>query len=149
MDTFTIEHLRLTHICVIENLNHLETSLYMCCKRNISWRCSCNSEADASELQDNLEEMFPGYIIVHRSRIIDHIMIIYWDDIIFFQSMKVGKSPLFLMLPVAVTCSFAYVLPVSTPPNAMVYATGKLTISDLVSQYYIRFISFKAYQQYT
>ena len=53
--------------------------------------------------------------------------------IMFFQSESIGKSPLFLMLPVAVTCSFAYVLPVSTPPNAMVYATGKLSIADLVS----------------
>jgi di/tricarboxylate transporter len=37
------------------------------------------------------------------------------------------------MLPVTIAASFSYILPVSTPPNAIVYATGDITMMDMVS----------------
>ena len=37
------------------------------------------------------------------------------------------------MLPVAASASFAFMLPVATPPNALVFATGVLSIKDMVS----------------
>ena len=40
--------------------------------------------------------------------------------------------PLYLMMPVALTCSLAFVLPVSTPPNAMAFATGRIQVADMV-----------------
>jgi len=41
-------------------------------------------------------------------------------------------NPLYLMIPVTVSASFSYILPVSTPPNAIVYAYGDITMIDIV-----------------
>ena len=54
--TSTISH-RVTQQCLVKDLNLSITSLYEV-PRNISSRISSNSEADASELLENIEEMF-------------------------------------------------------------------------------------------
>ncbi|KAL5017414.1 hypothetical protein ScPMuIL_007003 [Solemya velum] len=41
---------------------------------------------------------------------------------------SMGVNPLYLMMSTAVACSFAFMLPVATPPNAIVFAAGYLRI---------------------
>ena len=50
-----------------------------------------------------------------------------------FQANSLHINPLYLMIPVTVSASFSYILPVSTPPNAIVYAYGDITMLDIVS----------------
>ncbi len=42
-----------------------------------------------------------------------------------------GAPPLELAVPVAVAASYAFMLPVSTPPNAVVYGTGTATVPEM------------------
>jgi sodium-dependent dicarboxylate transporter 2/3/5 len=43
-----------------------------------------------------------------------------------------GIDPVKPAIAATVGCSFGFMLPVSTPPNALVYATGRLRIRDMV-----------------
>ncbi|XP_022086475.1 solute carrier family 13 member 5-like [Acanthaster planci] len=45
---------------------------------------------------------------------------------------NIGVNPLFLMLPATVTSSFAFMLPVATPPNAVAFAYEQITVMDMV-----------------
>jgi len=45
---------------------------------------------------------------------------------------KTLTHPLALMLPATVACSFAFMLPAATPPNAVVFATRRMTIIDFI-----------------
>lgn len=42
------------------------------------------------------------------------------------------KNPLILMMSIAITCSLAFVLPVGTPPNSLVYAHRNFRTSEMV-----------------
>lgn len=43
-----------------------------------------------------------------------------------------GIHPLVLMVPAAISASCAFMMPVATPPNAIVFASGRLRIADMV-----------------
>jgi sodium-dependent dicarboxylate transporter 2/3/5 len=47
-------------------------------------------------------------------------------------AISINVNPLLLMLPATVAASLAFMLPVATPPNAIVFGTGKLKISNMM-----------------
>ncbi|HUF28784.1 MAG TPA: SLC13 family permease [Gemmatimonadaceae bacterium] len=47
-------------------------------------------------------------------------------------AVALGADPLVLAIPAAVGASCAFMLPVATPPNAIVYGTGDVTIPQMV-----------------
>ncbi len=46
-------------------------------------------------------------------------------------SIGIGQNPLALMVPAAIAASCAFMLPVATPPNAIVYGSGRVTIPEM------------------
>lgn len=46
-------------------------------------------------------------------------------------SVSIQMNPLLLMLPATISASLAFMLPVATPPNAIVFASRKLLIMDM------------------
>lgn len=47
-------------------------------------------------------------------------------------ALQLNVSPLMLCVPITLAASCAFMLPVATPPNAIVFASGKLTIPQMV-----------------
>jgi len=47
-------------------------------------------------------------------------------------AVQAGFPPLFLTVPITIAASCAFMLPVATPPNAIVFATGQITIPQMV-----------------
>jgi sodium-dependent dicarboxylate transporter 2/3/5 len=43
-----------------------------------------------------------------------------------------GASPLLLTVPAAIAASCAFMMPVATPPNAIVFASGHVKIGDMI-----------------
>ncbi|XP_077560729.1 solute carrier family 13 member 2-like [Haemaphysalis longicornis] len=43
----------------------------------------------------------------------------------------IGAHPLYLAMPVAIGCSFSFMLPAAGPPNAIVYELGKMSILEM------------------
>jgi sodium-dependent dicarboxylate transporter 2/3/5 len=46
-------------------------------------------------------------------------------------ALELGVSPVMLTVPVALAASCAFMLPVATPPNAIVYGSGRITIPQM------------------
>lgn len=47
-------------------------------------------------------------------------------------ALQAGVPPIILTVPITIAASCAFMLPVATPPNAIVFATGELTIPEMV-----------------
>jgi len=47
-------------------------------------------------------------------------------------AVQAGLPPLYLTVPITIAASCAFMLPVATPPNAIVFATGQITIPQMV-----------------
>ncbi len=47
-------------------------------------------------------------------------------------AVEAGVSPILLVVPVTIAASCAFMLPVATPPNAIVFATGRVGIPQMV-----------------
>ncbi len=47
-------------------------------------------------------------------------------------SVTLDINPLILMIPATISASFAFMLPVATPPNAIVFSSGRITIGEMI-----------------
>jgi sodium-dependent dicarboxylate transporter 2/3/5 len=45
-----------------------------------------------------------------------------------------GVKPELLMIPAVISCSCAFMLPVATAPNAIIYATGRVSIARMARE---------------
>jgi sodium-dependent dicarboxylate transporter 2/3/5 len=46
-------------------------------------------------------------------------------------AVAIDVDPLLLMVPAAISASCAFMLPVATAPNAIMYGSGRVTIRDM------------------
>ncbi len=46
-------------------------------------------------------------------------------------AVSIKLNPLLLMIPGTLSCSFAFMLPVATPPNAIIFGTDRVRIADM------------------
>uniref|UniRef100_A0A4W3J7Z4 Solute carrier family 13 member 3 n=1 Tax=Callorhinchus milii TaxID=7868 RepID=A0A4W3J7Z4_CALMI len=58
--------------------------------------------------------------------------IIIFLPIVTQLAIHLKVNPLYLMIPGTVGCSFAFMLPVATPPNSIAFSTGHLMVTDMV-----------------
>ena len=75
-----------------------------------------------------------GYVTAALTEVISNIAVAQLLVPVMTQlAADTGRHPLLLTLPVALSCSFAFMLPVATAPNALVYAHGRVTVPDMAA----------------
>ncbi len=52
-------------------------------------------------------------------------------------AVATGKDPRLLMIPATFSASFAFMLPVATPPNAIVFASDKLVVREMAQEGFV------------
>ena len=98
------------------------------------------SDYIASQLQIWLGDASPFVIVVSTVGIITGLTEVASNTatislslpIMASLSQAIGAHPLLLLIPTTVAASCAFMLPVSTPPNAIVYGSGRIPIMKMV-----------------
>ncbi|MFK7864324.1 MAG: SLC13 family permease [Pseudohongiellaceae bacterium] len=94
----------------------------------------------ASQLQVLLGDASPLAIVISTSGVITGLTEVMSNTatislavpIMASMSQAIGVHPLLLLIPSTLAASCAFMLPVSTPPNAIVYGSGRVPIMKMV-----------------
>lgn len=94
----------------------------------------------ASQLQSLLGDASPLAIVISTSAVITGLTEVMSNTatislavpIMASMSQAIGVHPLLLLIPSTLAASCAFMLPVSTPPNAIVYGSGRVPIMKMV-----------------
>ena len=54
--------------------------------------------------------------------------------IVFSIANQMGADPLILTIPVTLAASCAFMMPIGTPPNAIVYSSGQISVSQMIHE---------------
>ena len=52
--------------------------------------------------------------------------------ILIIFALGINQNPLFLVIPSTIAASCAFMLPIATPPNAVIFGSGKIKMSDMI-----------------
>ena len=82
----------------------------------------------------------PGWLLVIAICVLVTIMtettsnvatVLMLSPVIAAMAAEIGVNPYLLLIPMAVTSSFAFTMPVATPPNAIIFSSGWITIPQM------------------
>jgi sodium-dependent dicarboxylate transporter 2/3/5 len=74
----------------------------------------------------------PAAIIVMLTEITSHpATAAAFPPILGSVAVGIGQNPLLLVAPAALAASCAFMLPVATPPNAIIYGSNRISIPDM------------------
>jgi sodium-dependent dicarboxylate transporter 2/3/5 len=59
-------------------------------------------------------------------------LVVIFVPVVIGIANSLGVEPMLLVVPVTVASSCAFMMPVSTPPNAIVFSSGHIRIADMV-----------------
>ena len=94
----------------------------------------------ASQLQSTLGDASPLAIVIGTSGVVTGLTEVMSNTatislavpIMASMAQAIGVHPLLLLIPSTLAASCAFMLPVSTPPNAIVYGSGRVPIMKMV-----------------
>lgn len=55
-----------------------------------------------------------------------------FSPILIIFAIGINQNPLFFVIPATIAASCAFMLPIATPPNAVIFGSGKIKISDMI-----------------
>ena len=55
-----------------------------------------------------------------------------FTPILIIFAIGLGSNPLYFVIPTTIAASCAFMLPIATPPNAVIFGSGKIDIKDMV-----------------
>ena len=126
-----------------EHLNNLPWSILLLFGGGLSLAAAVSNSGLASWIGSNLSQM--GDLPISLLVMLIAIMIIFLTEltsniattatflpVIGAIAIEMGINPIILAAPVTLAASCAFMLPVATPPNAIVFGSGLLTIPKMI-----------------